>query len=107
MTKGPAQVWAENFLAEHIENEGTYVFPDYGQFIEELMKHFQDIAAKTDSLFEIGKIKQAEQPIEEFNAEFHRHLGRARIQNAGDDTGLIMNQYLSALNEGLAHRVLQ
>jgi hypothetical protein len=30
MTKGPAQVWAENFLAEHIKEEGTYIFPNYG-----------------------------------------------------------------------------
>ena len=105
MTKGPAKIWNENYLDNRLV-DGTYHFPSYPEFLFNLNEDFKDVAAKTQSLFMLGKIIQNERPIEEHNAEFERHLTRAQLEDPKNDDALLLNMYLKSLDQGLCRRVM-
>jgi len=107
MDQKAAATWAENYLINHIDHHGDFALVNYKSFLMDLNAHFKDVAAETNSLFTLERIKQAGKSIQEHNAEFDRHLTRANIEQAGNDEALIRNMYLRSLDEGLQQQVLQ
>src|ERR1700688_3809934 len=106
MTKGPAVVWAQNFYTQHLV-QGSYYFPSFSTFLNQLFDDFKDVASSDDSMYRLGRIVQKEdQTVEENNANFMRHVVRAEIPRPENDSQLLYNMYLKSLQKGILNRIL-
>ena len=106
MTEGAAATWAETYLNEYLEQD-AFVFPPFGIFLNHLANSFKDVAAGTDAIFKLEKIRQEGKPLEEHNVKFENYLTRAGIFRPKENADLLLNRYLQSLDDGLRRRVLQ
>ena len=100
MSEGAAIPWKQQFMDMITNDEGTYSFPDYKDFIKDVKAFFKDTDAKADALYKLSQAHQGNNSIQNHNAWFAVMIAQSGL-NHDDNYEVLKDYYLRSLDEEL------